>query len=80
MGSYKKIGLSHEIGLIDTPPFFETLHPFIYCPYEVTQGNSEFFDFSIKSYFINYYHFSPLFYDILTQEVTMKVQQPLLIL
>ena len=21
MGSYKKIGLSHEMGLIDTPPF-----------------------------------------------------------
>ena len=25
MGSYKKIGLSHEMGLIDTPPFNETL-------------------------------------------------------
>ena len=24
MGSYKKIGLSHEIGLIDTPPFSMT--------------------------------------------------------
>ena len=22
MGSYKKIGLSHEMGLIDTPPLF----------------------------------------------------------
>ena len=23
MGSYKKIGLSHEMGLIDTPPFMK---------------------------------------------------------
>ena len=28
MGSYKKIGLSHEIGLIDTPPFHHFIFPF----------------------------------------------------
>ena len=31
-----------------------------------------------KSYCINYYHFSSLFHAILTQEVTIKAQQPLL--
>ena len=25
MGSYKKVGLSHEMGLIDTPPFISSL-------------------------------------------------------
>ena len=36
------------------------MHTFIHCPYELRQENSEFFDFSMKSYFINYYHFSPI--------------------
>ena len=61
-----KIGLSHEMGLIDTPPFLETLHTFIYYPYELRQGNLEFLNVLIKSYIINYYHFSSLFYAILT--------------
>ena len=43
-----------------------------YIPYELRQGNSEFFNFLTKSYFINYYHFSSLFYAILTQEVTIE--------
>ena len=60
--------------------FLETLHIFIYYSYELSQGNSEFFNFSVKSYFIDCYHFSSLFYAILTQEVTIKAQQPLLLL
>ena len=47
--------------------FLETLHTFIYYPYELRQGNSEFFDFPIKSYFINYYHF---FFYILCHSYT----------
>ena len=35
-------------------------------------GHSEFFNCLIKSYFIDYYHFSSLFDAILTQEVTIK--------
>ena len=30
MGSYKKIGLSHEMGLIDTPPLIRDLTFFIF--------------------------------------------------
>ena len=60
--------------------FLETLHTFIYYPYELRQGNSEFLNVLIKSYHISYYHFSSLHYAILTQEVTIKVQQPLLLL
>ena len=30
MGSYKKIGLSHEKGLIDTPPLFCTKQMYEY--------------------------------------------------
>ena len=50
-------------------------------PLSITHRNSGKeikLNFAIKSYCINYYHFSPLFYAILTQEVTIKVQQPLL--
>ena len=56
------------------------MHTFIYYPYELMQGNSEFLNVLIKSYIINYYQFSSLFYVILTQKVTIKVQQPLLFL
>ena len=36
MGSYKKIGLSHETGLIDTPPFKH-----IYCKIFGTEFKEE---------------------------------------
>ena len=58
----------------------ETLHTFIFYPYKLRQGNSEFFNVLIKSYIINNYHFSSLVYAILIQEVIIKVQQPLLLL
>ena len=37
MGSYKNIGLSHEKGLIDTPPFFYQ-HSLLYWAVNVVTG------------------------------------------
>ena len=70
IGRLRKSG-GQKINLISLllNKFLETLHTFFYYPYELRQGNSEVFDFSIKSYC---YHFSCLFYAIFTQEVTIK--------
>ena len=41
MGSYKKIGLSHEIGVIDTPPFgvaISVCPHFCYAPVTIVGG------------------------------------------